>query len=139
MESIMKKPVVIREADCELQAWNDDVRGSVSWRTLISGDITATHGLTCGVAELAPGGAQTASLHQHQPVEIYYILAGEGRLTVNGEEYDVSAGSTAFIPENAIHGLVNTGIAPLRLFYVFPVDAFSDVEYQFPDGSTYIG
>jgi mannose-6-phosphate isomerase-like protein (cupin superfamily) len=125
-------PVIVHERDCALESWDDDIKGRVQWRTLISGDRTATKGLTCGIAELPVGPAKNVSLHQHNPVEIYYILEGNGVLTINDEAYEVSAGVTAYIPENASHGLINAGPTPLRLLYVFPVDSFDEVEYVFP-------
>lgn len=126
-------PLVINERDCDLEEWSDEVRGKVQWRTLLSGDRTSTSGLTCGVAELPVGSPESVTLHQHDPVEVYYILEGNGVLTIDGIEYEVSTGSTAYIPGNTLHGLMNTGVSPLRLLYIFPVDSFRDVEYVFPD------
>ena len=85
------------------------------------------------MAELPVGSPKPVSLHQHAPVEIYYILEGNGVLTIEETEYKVSTGSTAYIPGNASHGLVNIGTSPLRLLYVFPVDSFAEVEYVFLD------
>jgi mannose-6-phosphate isomerase-like protein (cupin superfamily) len=127
------KPIVIHAEDCELEEWDDDIRGKVQWRTLISGDRTTTNALTCGVAEIPVGESKVVSLHQHAPAELYYILEGVGLLNIDGSQREVRAGSTAFIPGNTPHGLVNSGTLPLRLLYVFPVDSFSEMEYVFPN------
>ena len=127
--------MIVHESDCALEQWDDPIRGKVQWRTLISADRSASKNLTCGIAELPVGGPDTVSLHKHLPVEIYYIVEGSGVLTVNDQTFEVRAGSTAYIPENASHGLVNTGLVPLRLFYVFPVDSFDQVEYVFGNQS----
>lgn len=126
-------PVIVHENECETEEWNDETRGFVRWKTLISADRTDTVGLTCGVAELPVGSSRTVNLHRHAPIELYYILQGEGLLRIDGMDYEVSTGSTAFIPANSSHGLVNTGSSVLRLLYVFPVDSFAEVEYVFPD------
>ena len=54
-------------------------------------------------------------------------------LNIEEKEYKVSAGSTAYIPGNALHGLVNSGTSTLRMLYVFPVDSFDEIEYVFPN------
>ena len=38
-----------------------------------------------------------------------------------------------FIPGDVRHGVRNIGQLPLRLFYVFAVDSFSEVHYVFPE------
>jgi len=124
---------VVNEADVPLEAWNDAVRGVVTWRTLLSGDRTPTRGLTLGVAEVVEQTGAEARLHRHAQDEAYYVLSGKGVLNVDGLEHPLSAGSTAFIPGNAWHAARAVGSEPLRLLYVFPADSFADVVYEFPD------
>ncbi len=125
-------PVLIHAEDCELEGWDDPVRGRVNWRTLLSVDRTPSDSLTCGVAEIPPADSETFNTHQHAQAEVYYFLAGEGIVMVDGIEHRVKEGSTLFIPSNAEHGVRNTGTELLRLFYVFAVDSFEDVTYIFP-------
>ena len=123
------QPLVLDEADAPLDGWDDPIKGRVRWRTLFSRGGTPTDGITCGVAELGPG--HWLGLHRHSPPEIYYVLAGEGVVTLNGKETPVKAGSAVFIPSMAEHGIRQTGAAPLRFLYGFPVDSFDSVEYLF--------
>ena len=90
------EPIVIDEADAPADGWDDPVKGRVRWRTLFSGDGTPTDGITCGVADLEPGG--WLGLHRHAPPEIYFVFAGSGVVTLNGREVGVKAGSAVFIP-----------------------------------------
>jgi len=60
------------------------------------------------------------------------VLEGFGALKINDQEYAVKKGSTVYIPSNDTHCLINCGDVPLRLFYVFAADSFSDIEYEFP-------
>ncbi len=124
------RPCVIHEQDCTLEEWQH--LGHVKWRTLISGDRTPTDALTIGVAEIEPGNMGTFSLHKHMQVELYYILAGAGIVTIAGEDYLVRPGSAVFIPSGAEHGARNTGTDLLRLLYVFSARSFTDVTYEFP-------
>jgi quercetin dioxygenase-like cupin family protein len=123
------RPIVVREQDVGRDGWDDPQKGRVAWRTLFSGDQTATDALTCGVAELERDG--WLGLHRHSPAEIYYVLEGRGIVTLEGAEHAVSAGSAVFIPADAEHGIRNTGPGLLRFLYALPVDAFGDVEYRF--------
>lgn len=126
------EPTVVHESACPEECWSEGDRVGVRWRTLLSGDRTPTSALTLGVAEIPPGDAPVR-LHHHEPVEAYYILAGEGSVHVAGREHTVRPGSAVFIPGNAEHVVRNTGGVALRLLYVFPVDAFDQVEYRFPE------
>ncbi|MFI4890375.1 MAG: cupin domain-containing protein [Steroidobacterales bacterium] len=99
----------------------------VTWRTLTSADRTPTAQVTSGVCEIAVGGA--LGLHRHSVLELYYFLEGSGLVRLGGTERSVRPGVTVSIPADLPHGIRNTGNAPLRLFYVFPVDSFSEVVY----------
>ena len=133
MSARPSEPVITHESQLETEAWDDPVRGKVKWWTLLSGDRTASERLTCGVAEIAPGRPDALSPHRHAEPEVYHFLAGNGVVRIDDVEHEVRPGSTVFIPGMAWHGVRNTGSEPLRLFYVFAVDSFAEVEYLFPD------
>jgi quercetin dioxygenase-like cupin family protein len=124
----MSEPLVISAADVEPESWSDPVRGEVGFRTIFGG-ATAETDFTAGVSELEPGG--WLGHHRHEPAEIYYVLRGEGVLTIDGEDHPVSAGSAAHIPGNSEHAVRNTGDGPLRVFYAFAVGSFDQIDYHF--------
>jgi len=64
-------------------------------------------------ARLPAGAATTPHVH---PVteEIYYILAGTGRMQVGDEVCDVGRGDAIAIPPGAEHQICNTGADVLR-------------------------
>ena len=126
--------VVVRETECPVEGWDDAVRGKIVWRTLLSGDRTPTAQMTLGVTEVGPGQPNPFHPHRHTQAEIYYVIAGEGIVTIDGVEYPLRAGSSVFIPGNVWHGARNTGGDVLRLVYVLAADSFSDVHYIFPSG-----
>lgn len=127
------RPFVIHEEECELEQWGDAADARVRWRTLLSADRTPTGSLTVGVAELPPGTSEDFRPHRHEQPEAYYILAGEGIVTISGVEYPVRPGTAVFIPGNVLHGAINTGTELLRLLYVFPAASFDEVRYEFPE------
>ena len=123
-------PIVIHEDACSAEGWTDPVSGGVQWWTLLSGDRTPSNALTCGVVEIGPGTAGLMIPHRHAQPEVYHILAGEGVVTIDGRAYPLRQGATVFIPGGAEHGTRNTGAGPLRIFYVFAVDAIGEVVYE---------
>ncbi|MFH0987136.1 MAG: cupin domain-containing protein [Candidatus Micrarchaeota archaeon] len=63
-------------------------------------------------------------LHKHGKfTEIYYILQGEGILSVGGEKFDVAEETLVEIPPGFPHMLENTGKIPLK-HLVISVPAF---------------
>jgi quercetin dioxygenase-like cupin family protein len=121
-------PPVLEEADRPVEGWHDE-RGHLTWRTLFSAGATPTDTLVSGVAELPEGGF--LALHRHDQAETYYVLSGEGVVTLDGVEHPIRPGSNVFIPGGHEHGARNTGAAVLRVFYVLAADDFGDVEYVF--------
>jgi mannose-6-phosphate isomerase-like protein (cupin superfamily) len=122
-------PIVLDERDVAPDGWDDPQRGRLHWRTLFSQGATPTEAITCGVAELAPGDC--LERHRHAPAEVYYVVAGEGIVVLEGKEIALRPGAAVFIPGMAEHGVRQTGAATLRFFYVFAVDSFDGVEYLF--------
>lgn len=124
------QPILVLHADDQaVERWTDPGRGSASWCTLFSHGLTGTTALSSGVCDLALG-AQLAP-HRHSTVETYYVLQGDGILTLGDGLHTITAGSSALIPSLTVHGLLNTGPSTLRFFYAFAADAFTDVEYDF--------
>ncbi|KAJ5622732.1 hypothetical protein N7528_005964 [Penicillium herquei] len=104
--------------------------GNVTWHTVLSHPDTPTSDMSAGIGHCAPGNGHLCQ-HRHEQAEIYHILEGDGMMKIDGASYEVTKGSTIFIPGNSEHGIVNVGSAELRWFYVFPTNDFRNVIYQF--------
>jgi len=99
-----------------------------------------TIGLDPGVGSLSvtqfvgyvpPGRAPD---HFHRYDEVLYVLEGEGRLHIGGEEEPLGPGSCVHLPARLVHCLENTGADELRLCAVFR-PAGSPAEAYYPDGT----
>src|SRR5690349_6101414 len=88
-------------------------------RSLLSGDRPATSQMTLGVTDVGPGQPNPFHPHRHAQAEIYYVLSGEGTVSIDGVEHPLRAGTSVFIPGDVWHGARNTGRDTLKLLYVF--------------------
>lgn len=65
-------------------------------------------------ARIAPGLTTTPHYHPRTE-EIYFIIAGTGKMMVNDHYRQVGPGDAIAIPPGAIHQICNTGEEELRL------------------------
>ena len=103
----LQQGVVVHEAACPLEGWDDAIRGKIVWRTLFSGDRTATNQMTLGVTDVGPGQPNPFHPHRHSQAEIYYVLSGEGVVSIDGVERPLRAGTSVFIAGDVWHGARN--------------------------------
>jgi mannose-6-phosphate isomerase-like protein (cupin superfamily) len=67
--------------------------------------------------EMEPGSH--AGLHtQNDQHEMLYVLAGAGKLSIDGETFDVKAGDALMAPAGSSFALSNPGSQPLRYLAV---------------------
>jgi mannose-6-phosphate isomerase-like protein (cupin superfamily) len=64
-------------------------------------------------ARLPVGGATTPHYHRRTE-EIYYILAGQGQITLGSDSRGVGPGDAIAIPPGVVHTIRNTGDEVLR-------------------------
>ena len=107
---------------------NEGDTAEIRWRTLVSADRTPTSGLSMGVFEVPPG-AQLAP-HHHAPQEVYYVVAGEAEVFVDGAWRPARPGDVAYFPGGAVHGARNRGVTTCRIAWAFPTDTFDEIEYR---------
>ncbi len=124
----MTHPVRVDQASLSDATWDDPARGSIRWKTLISGDVTATDTLVCGIALMDKG--ETFALHSHPQPELYFGLEGEVDVQINGTAHRLKPGVALFIPGDAVHGVLAAD-QPVRWFYTFAADTFVDIAYSF--------
>ena len=81
---------------------------------LASPRTSSAEHLTTTLAVIQSGGEQR--IHSHQPEQVYFILEGNGLMTVGDEMQRVGPGDCVFIPSGQPHGLKNDGDETLRYF-----------------------
>jgi mannose-6-phosphate isomerase-like protein (cupin superfamily) len=79
---------------------------------LVGGGNVPGAGISLQVSTVPVNSEQP--LHRHEPEQCYYILAGEGLMTVDSDQARLVAGDAVHVPSNALHGIKNTGTGPLE-------------------------
>lgn len=70
-----------------------------------------------GYVVIYPGGS--VPLHEHETVESYTILKGEGEMTVADETLPVKPGDCVYIDRMLPHLLQNTGKEDMHMMFVY--------------------
>jgi mannose-6-phosphate isomerase-like protein (cupin superfamily) len=66
---------------------------------------------------LHPGAA--IGYHLQETDEVYYMISGTGKMTMNGNEFPVKAGDAILTRADSSHGLVQTGKGDLTIVITF--------------------
>ena len=90
-----------------------------SSRTCGAGHLTTT------LVDIEPGGQQR--VHSHAPEQIYFILEGEGTMTIGDDTAEVQQGDCVFVPSGSPHGIRNQTTRVLR-YLSAAAPAFADAE-----------
>jgi mannose-6-phosphate isomerase-like protein (cupin superfamily) len=83
-------------------------------RELAGPTWTAARAQSLAEATVEPGAA-TAEHYHPRSEELYYFVAGEGRMRLGADESEVAAGDCVVIPPGTAHKLFNDGHEPLVL------------------------
>ena len=69
------------------------------------------------ISEVGPG-ERSHPPHQHDGVEAFYMLAGEGMLEIDAERQRIATGEAIVFDPTKLHGLVNTGTIAMRYIVI---------------------
>ncbi len=92
-------------------------KGTVQYRRALPPEVFYTNWSYVDHVLLPPGAALSA--HRHENVEeFYYVMNGEGKVTVNKETATVKKGDAVPVFLTETHAFENTGAEPLELMVV---------------------
>jgi mannose-6-phosphate isomerase-like protein (cupin superfamily) len=83
-------------------------------RELVGPAWTPAANQSLAEATVPPGGATVEHYHARTE-ELYYVVAGSGRMRLGTEEREITLGDCVVIPPGERHKLWNTGAGPLRV------------------------
>jgi mannose-6-phosphate isomerase-like protein (cupin superfamily) len=102
----------IRESETEGERFTGPHSRQI--KHLVAPWTVGSSNLWVGVTIVDPGFSSNPHLHDNAE-EVFYVISGSGYIKVGGEEEEIGPGSCIFIPPKAVHQLVNTGIAELKV------------------------
>jgi quercetin dioxygenase-like cupin family protein len=85
-------------------------------RVFFDGPTDQLKSMTAGSVRLKPG-MEPHPPHQHPEEEFMVVTEGAGVILVSGKNTKVGPGSIMYCAGNKLHGIKNTGSAPLLFYY----------------------
>lgn len=70
-----------------------------------------------GYVVIYPGGS--VPQHEHETVESYTVLQGNGLITVDGETQPIGPGEMVYMERGKPHSLQNTGDTDMHMMFVY--------------------
>ena len=136
LESVCKMEIFLKSlADVK---WEKSTKARIAsganpkteWKHLLDNEICGSEGVSVGYGKIPVG--EYLPLHTHEPQEIYFITRGTGLLTQDDNNLKkISEGDIVYIPCNKQHGLKNTGNIDLEYLFIFMIDNWNEVRYNF--------
>ncbi len=99
-----------------IRAQSEAQRDHAAWGTLYTyytGETRGTRDALAAVAVIRPG-QEIHPPHEHSEEEYLMVLEGEGTWHLNGRDRPAKAGDMQYAAPWDVHGIRNTGRAPLR-------------------------
>ena len=90
-------------------------------RMLIDSESVGAKSINVNNGILKPGNSTKGGTHPCPYEEIYYILRGQGVLTIGNETWEVGPDTVAYIPCEEYHRLQNTGNTDLEILTIMPL------------------
>jgi mannose-6-phosphate isomerase-like protein (cupin superfamily) len=92
-------------------------KGTAQYRRAIGPSVFAGPWAYTDHLVLPPGASAGQQVHRGV-AEVYYVMAGNGRITVGAETAAVQEGDAVPVQLNEVHAIENSGTAPLELLVV---------------------
>lgn len=123
--------MVIVHAD-QLAGWVNPPPHERTLKVLLSPSFQPiTQELGMGMVILPPG--RTSSAHSHETEqEVWYVISGQGRVRIGGEEAEIRPDTVVVAPPGVVHQLINDGEEDLKAIWLF-TPAGPEVNYLPPE------
>lgn len=96
---------------------NNEMMKNVLKKVLVS-PKEGWEGWVMRLFELGEGGYSPK--HTHPWPHINYIINGKGTLHIDGQDYELEAGSFAYVPGEKLHQFMNRGTEEFRFICLVP-------------------
>jgi quercetin dioxygenase-like cupin family protein len=117
------KPLLLEKNEGEQRIWREPPPGGFMLK--VSPKNNGSQHLVMGTEEMAPGDEFPMHKHLGQD-EILYIERGTVHVHLGGQERDLHAGGTAFIPAHTWVSVKNAGPETVSVVFVFSAPGFEN-------------
>jgi mannose-6-phosphate isomerase-like protein (cupin superfamily) len=95
-----------------------DGEGTLDWTVVLDGEDAEDSHLNFIHDDVLPPGV-SIGIHRHaHDEEYYYVVSGQGMMTLDGEQFRVKAGDITAVYPGGTHGLENDTDENLRIIVV---------------------
>ena len=119
------KALVEKMANLPWKEYPGHFGGALS-KALAAPENTGTRRVDFRISRYAPAAYVAEHVHKVQE-QVYYVLEGEGVLTLDDERHLMRAHDYVYVPPGIRHSFTNTGVAGL-VFLVIPTPAEDEEE-----------
>ena len=98
---------------------------NLPWSEIAHELVGTEHGLDVTVLFVEAPPRRGPSLHRHPYAELFIVLEGTARFTVNADRFDAVAGDVVVAEPGEPHAFVNTGTRTLRQIDIHLSPTFS--------------
>ncbi|KAA9005240.1 cupin domain-containing protein [Histidinibacterium aquaticum] len=123
-------PVHIPENSPDVQRWDDQRHGKVSYRLLVDADYGPTSGLVQGLCYFEEGDRE--ALHHHDVHETVHVVSGGGVAEFENNRIPLHPGDTLYVPPGIPHAWTAME-EKMTLLFTFGADRLSEVAYHFEE------
>lgn len=120
----------------EVQSWQrygDRKSGDdTEWKTLISEEVNGSKDLLFGICRLQPGGTHLSHCHKKES-ELYYVIKGRAKVTIDEMEVDADAGTAIYMPAGTTHKVVNDGNETWIAAYAYNFPSSKKLTYEWTE------
>jgi mannose-6-phosphate isomerase-like protein (cupin superfamily) len=95
-----------------------DGQGALDWIEVLNGEDLKGKGLDFIHDDILPPGVSIGKHKHTDDEEYYYILSGNGLMTLDHEKFEVSGGDITAVYPGGEHGLENTGCEDMRIIVI---------------------
>jgi quercetin dioxygenase-like cupin family protein len=117
------KPLLLEENEGERRIWREPPPGDFILK--VSPKNNGSQHLVMGTEDMNPGDEFPMHKHLSQD-ELVYIEKGTVHVYLGGQQRDLHAGGTVFIPANTWVDIKNTGREKASVVFVFSAPGFED-------------
>ncbi|NLT95825.1 MAG: cupin domain-containing protein [Clostridia bacterium] len=89
-------------------------------KVLISPEIGGWKDYVMRFFELSPGDNSCSLRHSHEWPHIVFVSQGKGLVHIDGTDYEIEAGSFAYVPGGKIHQFINNSDEKLAFICIVP-------------------